>query len=248
MGIYDNEVIKAVARRSMTIFFIADTSGSMYGSKIGSLNQAIEESIPEIRSISASNADANIQIAVLKFSTNVEWITPAPEDVSTFQWKQLSAEGMTSFGEACFRLEQKLHKEEFMRDSAGCFAPVFFLLSDGAPTDEYKSQLEALKNNNWFKKGIRVAVAIGDDADKNMLEEFTGNCETVLTVHTPEMLRKVIRFVSVTASQVASKSSSVGCDKADQVTAKQDEFISSLKQSDAMEAVDDGAVVGDIEW
>jgi len=88
-------------------------------------------------------------------------------------------------------------------------APVLFLLSDGGPTDDYKTGLETLGQNNWFKRAIKVAIAIGNDADKSVLEEFTDNSESVLEVHTPSMLRKMIRFVSVRASEIASKSANV---------------------------------------
>lgn len=249
MGIYDQDIMKTVARRSMTVFFIVDTSGSMYGAKIGTLNQAVEETLPELKNISASNADAQIKVAVLKFDTDAEWITPVPAEIESFQWTQLNASGLTAFGEACFKLEQKLHKEAFMNDAAGCFAPVFILLSDGAPTDSYQTQLDKLKNNPWFKKGVRVAIAIGDDTICDTLEDFTGNRETVLTVYSPEMLRKIIRFVSVTASQVASKSSNVGQQSApDQTTTKQQDFIDALQQSTIMEPADDDSELGDIEW
>lgn len=255
MGIYDKEVMKTVSRRSMTIFFLVDTSGSMFGEKIGALNQAIEEAIPELNGLSASNADAIIKVATLKFSSGAEWITSTPIDVDQFSWTPLGVDGLTDFGEACFKLEQKLHKEEFMNDAAGCFAPVFILLSDGVPTDNYTKHLDNLKKNNWFKKGIRIAISIGDDADKDMLKEFTGNPETVITVYSPETLRKVIRFVSVTASQVASKSSSVGNNTGtDQVKSKQDEFVETLKAEQEEgnlllePATDDGSDGDNIEW
>ena len=51
--------VESVPRRTMTLFFLADTSGSMEGSKIGTLNQAIEDVIPEIKDISENNADGN---------------------------------------------------------------------------------------------------------------------------------------------------------------------------------------------
>jgi uncharacterized protein YegL len=81
-----------------------------------------------------------------------------------------------------------------------------FLLSDGAPTDDFDAGLAELQKNNWFKAAIKVAVAIGDDARKDELAKFTGAMESVLEVHNAAMLRKMIRFVSVRASQVASKS------------------------------------------
>ncbi len=66
-NIYEGAV--EVSRRTMTLFFVVDASGSMDGSKMGTLNSAIEEVIPEIRKISGENADAAIKIAVLEFSS-----------------------------------------------------------------------------------------------------------------------------------------------------------------------------------
>ena len=71
-------------------------------------------------------------------------------------------------------------------------------------------------------------MAIGEDANKAVLAEFTGNKEAVLTVHTPEALTKMIRFVSVTASQIGSKSSGVGKGSVDEAANKQDEMIDKI--------------------
>jgi len=71
-----------VPRRTMVVFFIVDTSGSMQGAKIGAVNSAIEEVLPEIAKISDENADAEIKIAVLDFSTDAKWLTPKPIDAS----------------------------------------------------------------------------------------------------------------------------------------------------------------------
>ena len=237
-NIYENAV--EVSRRTMTLFFIVDASGSMSGAKIGTLNTAVEEVIPEIRRISAENADAVIRIAALRFATGAQWITPSPMDADDFTWSHLEADGVTDFGAACKTLNEKLSRSAFMSDAAGSFAPAIFLLSDGEPTDEYQSELKKLWENNWFKKAIKVAVAIGDDANRDILKEFTGNIESVLTAHTPEALAKMIRFVSVTASQIGSRSSGAGKGESDVPADKQQEFIEAVKA----QAVDDG----DLEW
>ena len=229
-NIYDEAVV--VSRRTMVLFFLVDTSGSMEGSKIGVLNSAIEEVIPEIREISSENADALIKIAVLEFSDNAKWLTSAPMDVSDYSWNYLNAGGFTTFGAACRELNAKLSRDAFMNDVAGSYAPAIFLLSDGEPTDEYMDSLAELKNNNWFKKAIKAAVAIGDDANRDVLKEFTGSMESVLTAHSPEALRKVIRFVSVTASQIGSKSSSVGSAGVDEAANKQEDFIKQIENAD----------------
>ena len=95
-----------------------------------------------------------------------------------------------------------------------------------------------MKENNWFKKAIKVAVAIGEDANKDVLAEFTGNKEAVITVHTPEALTKMIRFVSVTASQIGSKSSGVGKGGIDQATNKMSDTIDAIKTNVAENPID----------
>ena len=222
MSLYDDVV--EVPRRTMVLFFLVDTSGSMYGTKIGTVNTAIEEIIPELKDLSENNADAEIKIATLAFSTGAKWINSQPISAKNFKWDHLEAMGSTDLGEACKQLNEKLSKNAFMSEATGSFAPAIFLLSDGDPTDNYKYGLDKLKENNWYKKAIKVAIAIGDDVNKDVLEEF--NKEAVITVHTPEILKKWIQFVSVRASEIGSKSASAGVG----AVSKQEEFINEIKE------------------
>jgi uncharacterized protein YegL len=215
----------------MVLFFVVDTSGSMSGDKIGSVNTAISEILPELADISAENTDAQIKIAALQFSSGAKWLYGKPIEAESFRWNDLSAGGITDFGEACKMLNQKLSKNEFMKDVVGSFAPVIILLSDGEPTDKYKKDLDALKSNNWFKAGIKIAIAIGEDANLDVLKEFTGNIECVITAHSPEALKKLIRFVSVRASQIGSKSTAAGAggkDKQTQIGEQIQEEVASI--------------------
>ncbi|MDR1804553.1 MAG: VWA domain-containing protein [Treponema sp.] len=221
-----------IPRRTMVLFFVIDTSGSMDGSKIGSVNSAIEEVIPDIKEVSDENADAQIKIAALEFSSGARWITATgPVEIEQFRWNDLEAAGVTDFGDACKALNDKLSTKAFMREATGSFAPAIFLLSDGEPTDNWQDALAALKQNNWFKAAVKVAIAIGDDANKDVLKEFTGTMEAVLEVHNRAMLKKMIKFVSVRASQVASRSSNVsdsGTDTGDEQ--KQEELNANIKE------------------
>jgi uncharacterized protein YegL len=199
-----------IPRRTMVLFFLIDASGSMAGSKIGAVNAAIEEVIPALKDVSDENADAQIKVAALEFSSGARWLTASgPIEVDQFHWNDIDAAGVTDFGAACRELNEKLSTKSFMKEAAGSFAPAIFLLSDGDPTDDWQHYLEELKQNNWFKAAVKVAVAIGDDANKDVLKEFTGTMEAVLETHNAAMLKKMIKFVSVRASQVASKSSNV---------------------------------------
>lgn len=220
-----------IARRQMSLFFIVDTSGSMDGEKIAAVNTAIREVLPEVADISSENADAQIKVACLQFANDVQWLFK-PTDVEGLTWTDLSASGMTAMGAAFNELNSKLSRNEFLNSPTGNFAPVLFLMSDGQPTDEYRKALDSLRENRWFKVAIRVAIAIGDDADMQVLTEFTGNPELVLTAHTPEALKQMIRFVSVTSSKIGSRSSGIGVGGGSTASgneSKQEEFAEQVK-------------------
>ena len=195
-----------MVRRMCPVIFLMDTSGSMDGAPIGAVNAAIEGVLPELTSMNDENGDAEISVAIMTFSAGADWLTGEnlllPQNVA---WNNMDAMGPTDMGAAFRELNKKLSVENgFMRRASGSVAPVLFLLSDGAPTDEYQSALAKLKENNWYKVAVRVAVGYGD-ADDNVLTEFTGNRETVLHTEKPEELKRMIRFVSITSSMVASR-------------------------------------------
>ncbi len=199
-------------RRKMVLFMLVDKSGSMMGNKIGAVNDAIESVIPIVKEISDGNADSEIEIAVLEFSNIAEWTYDHPISVNDFTWQPIKADGLTAFGAACSNLLSKLNMQDggFMKATSGSFAPAIILLSDGGPTDPYRDALEGLKQNPWFKHAIKIAIAIGDDANKNVLCEFTGSSEAVITVHSLESLKQMIHLVVVSSTKVGSRSSTVG--------------------------------------
>lgn len=63
-----------------------------------------------------------------------------------------------------------------------------------------------MKTNNWFKHAIKIAIAIGEDADKTVLAAFTGTPESVIAVNDKHTLKMLIRKVSVRASEFQSHS------------------------------------------
>lgn len=197
----------AVTRRMCPVIFLMDTSGSMRGEPIGAVNAALESILPLLKDMNDQNADVEIQIGVLTFSFGAEWKTGenlvSPE---AYVWRDLDANGPTELGAAYNELNKKLStKSGFMKRASGSVAPVLFLLSDGAPTDEeiVPGALQRLKENNWYKVAAKVAIGYGE-YDEDVLVDFTGNRETVLSTTDPNELKKMIRFVTITSSMVAS--------------------------------------------
>ena len=239
-----NAPVDKLPRKTLTVFFLIDTSGSMAGGKISSLNVAIRETLPMLSQISSENTDTEIKIAALQFASGCDWMYPRPLLVEDFEWNDLEANGLTSLGAAYQELQKKLSQTSgFMQEANASCAPVMILFSDGVPTDDAKHGIEHLKDNNWYKAAIKIAVAIGDDANKDVLKEFVNNnSEAVLTVHNVTDLKKMIYLVSVTASQVASKGVSVGVDAPD---SRQDEVMQDIKKAikkdSSLKKVDVGA-------
>lgn len=224
MGMFDD--VEGIVKRQMVLFFVVDTSGSMQGTKIGAVNEAIEEVLPVLPEVGGSDVD--LKVACLTFSSGCQWIYPTPLAAESFKWNRLQADGVTDLGEACRELSEKMSRHEFLSAPSASVAPVIFLMSDGEPTDDFESGLNKLKQNRWFKYAIKVAVAIGDDANKETLAKFTGNVEAVITVHTPEALKKWIRKVTITTTKIGSNSTtntSTG-----EPESKQDAVVDEIKE------------------
>ena len=223
-------------QKTMVLVFIIDTSGSMAGSKIGAVNTSIEEAIPAIRELSAETG-VSIKIAVLGFSSGIHWITADdPVEAGQFRWNYLNAAGVTDFGAACKALNEKFSAKAFMRESADYIAPVVIVLLDGDPTDDWENSLAELKRNHWFKAAAKVAIAIGDDANKDVLEEFTGSMEAVLEAGEAEALMEVIKFACARVSLVAGDSTIIEIDTGGEE--EQNELQATLKIAIEGEAPD----------
>jgi uncharacterized protein YegL len=190
-----------LASRPLHFIWMVDCSGSMSGEKIGSVNHAIQSTIPEMVDAAKNNPNAQLLSRTLKFSTGASWVTAAPVKVDDFAWDDLQAGGVTDLGKAFDLLAAQLTIPP-MTDRA--LPPVLVLLSDGQPTDDYKKSLDKLLRLPWGKKAVRIAISIGQDADDTVLHEFTGNRELVLQANNPTALVRMIKWASTAASLVSA--------------------------------------------
>ena len=202
------EEITPSPRKVMTLFYLVDASGSMSGSKIGTVNAAMEECIPLLKEVAQANDDAEIKVAILQFSSGNTWVTPAsgPVGLDDIIWNDLQAGGMTEFGGALLELDKKLSRNEYLQSQTGAYAPVILLLSDGGPTDDWEVGLNQIKQNNWFKHAIKIAIDIESGSDRSVLAAFTGNPEAILDAKDTATLKRMIHKVSVRASEFQSHS------------------------------------------
>lgn len=242
------ESITPSPRRVMTLFYLVDTSGSMSGSRIGTVNAAMEECIPLLKEVAQANDDAEIRVAILQFSSGCSWVTPAtgPVGLEDLIWNDLNAGGLTEFGEALLELDKKLSRNEFLKSQTGAYAPVILLLSDGGPTDNWNNGLEKIKQNNWFKHAIKIAIDIESGSDRFVLEQFTGNPEAILDAKDTATLKKMIHKVSVRASEFQSHSKQ----SSDVITTAEEDSGNIVKTviNDVNDDNNNGIDVDDNDW
>ncbi len=192
-----------LATRPLHFIWIADCSGSMAtDGKIQALNTAIREAIPHMQKVADENPNAQVLVRAIKFSNGAQWHISQPTPIEQFQWSDLNAEGVTDMGKALSMVAEQL-KIPPMTDRA--LPPVLVLISDGQPTDDFSKGLKDLMEQPWGKKAVRIAIAIGADADYDVLQKFIGNVEIKpLQANNPEALVRHIRWVSTAVLKSAS--------------------------------------------
>lgn len=198
----------SVSRSKLHFFWIADCSGSMAAQgKMEALNNAIQECIPATKEAAENNPFADMVVRAIAFSNGARWHISEETPVDSFTWKDLSPGGVTDLGAAIQLLSKELVPEKMGRRA---LPPVLVLLSDGAPTDQWESELEAFNKTGWGRPGrtVRIGVAIGQDANKDVLAKFTGNEETVFEANNAQRLADLIKWASVTLSKYASSGAS----------------------------------------
>jgi len=165
--------------RMMPVIILADVSGSMTKQgKIAILNRAIASMIQEFKDDTFGLAD--IHVAVITFgklgAVHHIPLTPA----SKIQWEDMKAEGTTPMA-AAFELVNQLLEDRDAIPSRSYY-PNLILVSDGVPTDDkgnasknWQKPLNKLLTSDRGSKAMRFAMGVGEDIDKNVLNEFVAN-------------------------------------------------------------------------
>jgi uncharacterized protein YegL len=193
----------ALARRPLHFLWIADCSGSMSSNgKIQSLNNAAREALPNMRRVARENPNAQVLARVLVFADGARWEVPEPTPIDDFVWPELSAGGLTDFGTALELLATELQQRNFPMRS---LPPVLVVLSDGYPTDDFDRGMRLLMEQPWGAKAVRIAIAIGREANLEILQRFIGDVRIApLTARNPDELAHFMRWASTTVLQSAS--------------------------------------------
>jgi uncharacterized protein YegL len=168
------------------VVLLLDTSGSMKGQPIQELNEGLRAFNSAVKVDRL--ASLRVEVAIVTFGGTVQAIdvrsgTGRPIDfdaqqafvtVDAFQPPTLAARGGTPMGSAVRRALELLRerKEVYKQNSLDYFRPWMFLITDGQPTDEWKSAAQQVKEEETRKGVLFFGVGV-EGADMGTLTRFS---------------------------------------------------------------------------
>lgn len=206
--------------RPLPVIVAIDKSGSMSrDGKIDALNLALREFVNSIKN---EDSAVEIQFALFSFGGNEAVcdipLTPVDSiDANSFNY---TAFGKTPMGGAFVQIKALIEDKDQLPSRA--YKPTIVLLTDGIPTDDYLTPMNSLIQEGRSSKAFRIAMAIGDDADRDMLGKFVSSPELLVAGDGARDIKKFFRFVTMS---VTSRMRSQTPDTPPQVTFSDDEII-----------------------
>ena len=194
--------------RRLPVYFLLDTSGSMYGEPIQALNNALSGMINNLRS--DAQALDSVWISIITFDREVKEIVPLTELVH-FQLPEIICpqSGPTHTGRALEMLHQKVLSDVIQGSATqkGDWKPLLFLFTDGKPNDlqQYREMIPKIKAANF---GAIICCAAGHMADDSLLKELTDSVVHLDSADS-QTLKSFFKWVSETIEQ-GNKSQGTG--------------------------------------
>ncbi len=182
--------------RPLPVMLLLDISGSMRGVKIDALNGAVRTMLAALSN--EGTRETEIKVSIITFGRSVNRLFPFTK-VSDVQFSDLTAGGETPMGMA-FRMAKDII-EDRDETSGRAYRPAVILVSDGRPTDHWEKPLEEFMSSARCQKSDRMAMAIGKDANIEVLSKFIdGTGHEILEAHRAVDIESFFKYVTMSVS------------------------------------------------
>ena len=166
-------------KRIMNLFVIVAMSDKTSSENVHIVNDVMRKILSVSNEVLGNDIDVDIRVSVLEASSDVAWVYDEPKPLQDFQWHGIETGGRCFLGKAFKELNEKLSSRKGFLVS-GSFRPFIILMTDGLYAGDYDAELLVLKNNNWFKHAVKVAIPIGVGIDKDIFAKFTDSAEMII--------------------------------------------------------------------
>lgn len=199
-----NSKISVPALRTLPVVLLLDVSGSMGGDKINSLYDATVQMIDSF--VDQELKEKVINVAIITFGASVDLHTKytAVNDLKQNGIGRFTARGGTPMGIA-LQMAKDIIEDEDETPKKKAYTPVVVLVSDGQPNDEWRGPLDDFLNTGRTMNCQRFSVAIGDDADMNVLGQFAQSPDNVYFASDAASLADAFKTISIRSTQAATK-------------------------------------------
>lgn len=196
MNTFDPSKFTIASAKPLPVVLLLDTSGSMSGEKIRNLNDAVRDMLEVFRA--TENGETEIWVAVITFGAEVK-LHQALISAGDVQWHDLSAGGGTPLGVA-FQMAKAMIEDNNVVPSRA-YRPTVVLVSDGRPGDSWEKPLQAFIKEGRSAKCDRMGMAIGADADEEVLGKFIeGTKNPLFYAENAKQLRDFFKFVTMSVT------------------------------------------------
>jgi len=184
------------APRPLPVLLLLDVSGSMAeDGKLAALNTAVRDMLHTFAQEQAGGAE--IHIAVLAFGGLEARLHVPMKPAREVKFEALEAKGHTPIGAALTLTTRILENHDLIPGRA--YRPTVVLVSDGVPTDDWEGPLQRLLSSPRASKAVRLALAVGEDADMEVLSGFAGE-NHVRRAAEARQLRRFFKFVTMSVT------------------------------------------------
>jgi uncharacterized protein YegL len=160
--------------RRWPVYLLIDSSGSMKGEPIHSVNVGISVMLSSLQE--DPHALEEVYLSLITFDSNVKELTPLTSLEHQIDDIQLPRSGATHLGEALAFVADKVRSNVIKStgDIKGDFRPMLFIITDGSPSDlmAFRESLPKIRESQFSEI---VACAAGPKANTDYLLQVTKN-------------------------------------------------------------------------
>lgn len=184
--------------KTILIFYLIDTSGSMLNNqKIDYLNKAMHKATELLKAHAKKDSRNIYLVRTCCFGGYAaHFVEKKLIPIEKYEFKDITdiKKGDKTPLSSAYNLLNLSLSNYAGRDDV---EPFIILVTDGASTDNYRSNLRKFLESEWANKSHRMAIAIGEKAIIENINEFVGDMDKIKRVNNNQELAESIVAASL---------------------------------------------------